>query len=123
MRFLLNENIPQRAIEALQEAKFEVISVTKLMAGADDQTVLGYAHQHQLVIITFDRDYGELIYRHQLTCPLGVLYVRFPFASPAETARYIVHLLQQDALDLAGKFTTADHNRIRQRPLPLTNNQ
>jgi predicted nuclease of predicted toxin-antitoxin system len=121
MRFLLNENIPQRAILALREADFDVIAVAELMAGADDQTVLAYAREHQLVIVTFDRDYGELIYRHQLPCPLGVLYVRFPFPSPLETAKYIVHLLQQESLDLTGKFTTAAHRRIRQRPLPTTN--
>ena len=118
MRFLLNENIPQKAILALREAGFEVIPVAELMAGADDQTVLGYAHEHQLIVITFDRDYGELIYRHQLPSPLGLLYVRFPFPAPAETARYILHLLKQESLDLVGKFTTAAHNRIRQRPLP-----
>jgi predicted nuclease of predicted toxin-antitoxin system len=121
MRFLLNENIPQQAIFALREAGFDVIPVTGLMAGADDQTVLAYAREHQLIIITFDRDYGELIYRRQLPCPLGVLYVRFPFPSPTETAKYILRLLQQDAVDLTGKFTTAAHHRIRQRPLPPTN--
>jgi len=45
------------------------------------------------VILTFDRDYGELIYRHRLPVPPGVVYFRYDPLSPEEPAEHLLTLL------------------------------
>ncbi len=119
MRFLANENIHSQTVLALRTAGLEVVYAWEVMGGARDDVVLEYARQNQLIVITFDRDYGKLIYRHLVPIPAGVLYLRFVPTSPAELSAFILRLLTQTEISLLGKFTTARWLQIRQRPLPL----
>lgn len=76
------------------------------------------AADEQWVILTFDRDYGELIYRLRLPSPRGIVYLRFRPHTPEEPAVMLLNLLQTEGLELDGQFTVVDRDRIRQRPLP-----
>lgn len=118
MRFLANENIPLASVTSLRNAGYEVLSASEIMTGAIDEYLLSYARQNNLIIIMFDRDYGELIYRKGLPSPLGVLYLRFDPQSPTEAASFILRLLERPEIILENKFTTARCHQIRQRPLP-----
>jgi predicted nuclease of predicted toxin-antitoxin system len=68
MRFLANENFPLQSVRILRQADLEVASVTEDSPGIEDAEVLARAADEQRVILTFDRDYGELIYRLRLRC-------------------------------------------------------
>ena len=70
------------------------------------------------VILTFDRDYGELIYRWRLRSPRGVIYLRFRPYTPEEPASILLILLQTEGLQFEERFTVVEGDRIRQRPLP-----
>lgn len=118
MRFLANENIPLKSIQILQSAGYDILAVALLMPSASDQDVLATAKVEQRIILTFDRDYGELIYSQGLPVPAGVLYLRFTPLNPEEPAQYILTLLQRPGLELQGKFTVARREQIRQRQLP-----
>jgi predicted nuclease of predicted toxin-antitoxin system len=118
MRFLANENFPLASVKALRNAGYDVASVIEIMPGAKDESVLEYAHQESQIILTFDRDYGELIYRYQLPMPAGVIYLRFVPQTPEEPSEFILRLLIEQIVSLEGRFTVAGRDRIRQRPLP-----
>ena len=62
MRLLANENIPLATVEALREAGEDVVSVTEDSPGATDEAVIRWARQEERVVVTFDRDYGELVF-------------------------------------------------------------
>ena len=72
----------------------------------------------QRVILTFDRDYGELIYRLKLPSPAGVIYLRFRPYTPEEPAVLLLKLLQIGGLRFERQFTVVEREQIRQRPLP-----
>ncbi|MHC5674837.1 DUF5615 family PIN-like protein [Nostoc sp.] len=80
MRFLANENFPLPSVRLLRQAGYDVASVTEDSPGIEDTEVLTRAANDQWVILTFDRDYGELIYRLKLPSPMGVIYLRFPYS-------------------------------------------
>lgn len=94
-----------------------MVAISEESPGIKDSAVLLRASVEQRVIITFDRDYGELLYRHRLSSPGGIVYLRFAPLTPEEPAHYILRLLQVENLDFTGKFTVADRQRVRQRPL------
>ncbi|MCC3421582.1 MAG: DUF5615 family PIN-like protein [Microcoleus sp. PH2017_29_MFU_D_A] len=56
MRFLANENFPLQSVQLLRQADLEVASIT------EDSEVLARATDQQRVILTFDRDYIEILY-------------------------------------------------------------
>lgn len=116
MRLLVNENIPPASVGLMREAGHDVVAVSERSPGIPDDEVMRLARDEARIIITCDRDYGELVYRRRLPAPAGVLYLRFLPASPREPADYLARLIA-DGITLEGKFTTGDREQIRQRPL------
>ncbi len=116
MLLLINENIPLASMNAMREAGHDVVSITERSPGITDEAVMDIAHAEQRIVMTFDRDYGELVFRRRLPMPGGVLYLRFLPGSPLEPAEYLARLISAGIV-LEGKFTTGDRERVRQRPL------
>jgi predicted nuclease of predicted toxin-antitoxin system len=117
MIFLANENFPFPSIRLLRDSSYRVISIIEEMPGVKDRDVLKKANQENLIILTFDRDYGELIYRYNLPVPYGLLYFRFDPDTPEEPAIILLNILHENHLPLISMFTTVERDRIRQRPL------
>ena len=63
MRFLANENYPSPSVKILREEGFEVRAISESDYGISDPEVIKIAVEQELVILTFDRDYGEIIFR------------------------------------------------------------
>lgn len=118
MRFLANENFPLKSVESLRQAGHDVVAIIEESPGLRDPEVLERAVNEQRFVLTFDRDYGELIYRLKLPVPEGVIYFRFVPSSPEEPAQLLTALLAIGGLSLEGKFTVVERGKIRQRPLP-----
>ena len=72
MRFLANENFPLPSVRLLREAGHDVVSISEETPGITDSQVLSRAVSEQRIILTFDRDYGVMIYRprnqHTIFC-------------------------------------------------------
>jgi len=117
MRFLANENFPIASVRRLLSAGHDVVAILEVSPGARDLEVLAQASSDGRIILTFDRDYGELIYRRRLPVPPGLLYLRFAPVAPVEPAEAVLAILRA-GIPLEGRFTIADRNRVRQRPLP-----
>lgn len=69
MQFLANENMPYPSIKILRDKGYEIISIYKELQGIDDEKVLTKAVEDNLVILTFDSDYGKLLFHYKLTPP------------------------------------------------------
>lgn len=117
MRFLANENFPLESVRRLRSQQHDVLAVAESMPGSRDEQVLSLAARDGRVLLTFDRDYGELIYRRGLPVPLGVIYLRFVPSGPAHPAEIVLGLEQVAGLQLEQRYTVVDPPRIRQRPL------
>ena len=117
MIFLANENIPLASIKLLRNKGYSVISILEENPGEKDKEILKRANKEKLIILTFDRNYGELIYRYRLPVPLGIVYFRFEPKNPEEPSRILLAALKNKKLELNFKFTIIDTEKIRQRPL------
>lgn len=116
MKFLADENFPQTSVRLLRAEGHEISSASLLYHGQPDENILSQAANEQSVILTFDRDYGKLIYQLNLPKPGGILYFRMQPLTPDEPAMLIFEMLRQN-LQIEGLFTTFSRNRIRQRPI------
>lgn len=118
IRVLADENVPRASIASLRTAGLDVSSVAEHMPGASDLAVLDLARSGNRLLITFDRDFGELIYRGGHPAPPGVVYLRFVPADPNEAAAILRSLLAHSEIQLEGRFTVVTRDQVRQRPLP-----
>ncbi|MDZ7753961.1 MAG: DUF5615 family PIN-like protein [Gammaproteobacteria bacterium] len=116
MKLLANENIPIASVSALREAGYDILSITEEAPGLSDEAVLRRAQVEERIVLTFDRDYGELLFRKRLPAPAGVVYLRFLPAHPREAFEHFQRLIAS-GIKLVGSFTTADQERVMQRPL------
>ena len=115
---LVNENFPMPAIQALRVAGFDVVAVTEVMPGATDRMVLERARELGRWLVTFDRDYGELVFLHELPPPPGIIFIRQEPIPPAAPAEWLTNLLSDPALE-SGYFITVGSKTIKRRALPF----
>lgn len=117
MRLLANENIPAEAITALRAAGHDVEWVAERMSGATDLVVLDRARTEDRLLITFDKDFGELVFRRGRGASAGLVLFRISCPTPAAVAaRVAAALASRD--DWAGSFSVVEDDRIRMTALP-----
>lgn len=117
MIFLANENVPLEVVEALREAGYEVAWVRTDSPGAADEAVLARAVAEERILLTFDKDFDELAFRHGLPATCGIILLRITAASSREAAEKIIPVLA-GRTDWPGHFAVIDDRRIRMRALP-----
>lgn len=118
LRFLANENLPGDTIRSLRAAGWEVTAIAEERPSLSDDKVLAKARIEGRIVITFDRDYGELLYARGHASPPGVVYLRATPLYPAEAAEWLLEMRRQ-GVPFEGFFTIfSSWNHIRQRPLP-----
>jgi predicted nuclease of predicted toxin-antitoxin system len=116
MRILADENFPLVAVEALQKQGHDVIWIRTDAPGSIDRVILARAQAENLVIVTFDKDFGELAFRFNLPALNGIILFRITPSSPERIAEVVVAVLATDT-DFAGNFTVVEDDRIRIKPL------
>jgi predicted nuclease of predicted toxin-antitoxin system len=85
--------------------------------GSADRDVLARAQQEHRILLTFDKDFGELAWHELLPAKSGIVLLRFPMPVPTTVGRVIVDIMNGRA-DWAGHFSVIEVDRIRMRPLP-----
>lgn len=117
MNILANENFPQDAVIALRERGHDVSWVRTEAPGSSDEQVLARAQAEERILVTFDKDFGELAFRVRLPASSGVILFRISSPSSAHIARIAVAVLESRA-DWVGHFSVVEDNRIRMTALP-----
>lgn len=115
MRLLANENFPLKSVHILKAGGFDIMVVGAEFAGVADQEVMEVAIQEERTIVTFDRHYGELIFRHGYRPACGVIYLRWKQFGPDDPGKYLLELLTNTEIDFSHALTVIDEDTIRQR--------
>ena len=116
MKFLANENFPASSFRVLKNNKWDIEHIGETNMGISDEEVIDLSIQENRIIITFDSDYGELVFKQGYK-PKGVIYLRIKKFTPEYPAQLLIELIEEDKLEVEGKFTVIDDNQIRQREI------
>jgi predicted nuclease of predicted toxin-antitoxin system len=115
MNFLMDENIPRLVIQQLRELGHDVISVKELIQGVGDRNVISKAVIENRIIVTRDKDFGELIYQNKVSKPAGIILIRLFGYQPDELISKIVTILCSRE-DWTGHFSVIRNKHIRIKP-------
>jgi predicted nuclease of predicted toxin-antitoxin system len=116
MRFLADGNFPGGAVAALRSNGYDVVWIRTLSPGISDPEVLKFAQAEDRVLLTFDKDFGELAFVTELPATSGIVLFRIESSSSIEMTEKIITAIElQD--DWAGHFSMIDSNKIRMREL------
>jgi len=118
VKLLANENIPLASIKALRVAGFDVLAIVEDCPSEKDSRVLALAAKEKRILITFDRDYGELIFRERMPVPPAVIFLRLIPSNPLEVGDILRRFLSTEGSKVGGRYWVIARNGVRSRDLP-----
>jgi predicted nuclease of predicted toxin-antitoxin system len=116
MRFLANENFPGASVAALRAAGNDVVRIRTAAPGSSDPEVLAWAAREERILLTFDKDFGELAKASVLPATCGVILLRIPMPRPDNVGPQLAGVIAA-RVDWAGHFSVIEPGRVRMRPL------
>lgn len=114
MKIITDENIEIEIVIALREAGYDVTDIKEVYPGIDDSAVLSLARETEAVLLTNDKDFGDLVYRLKERSN-GVILLRFGRMEMSERIDILSDVLIERENDLAGAFTVISPTGIRIR--------
>ena len=102
MRLLFDENMPGQVAALLSARGYEI---ERVELSASDHDILAASSDSPTLLFTYDKDFGELIYREHREQPAGVLLIRDPSLKPRPLADLIHRLLSEGHVKLEGYFS------------------
>ena len=94
MRFLVNENVTGTVIRELRRLGHDVLSVKESMRSEADEVILARAQAEQRIVVTHDKDFGELAFRSHLPTSCGVILFRLTGSDPEIDNRRILDAIE-----------------------------
>jgi predicted nuclease of predicted toxin-antitoxin system len=116
MNLLADENFPRPAVLALREAGFDVLWIGESQPGASDEVVLEMCATAGRVLLTFDKDFGELAFRRGVPAQCEIILFRVIRQSPQEVGQLALRVLRSQTT-WAGYFSVVSSRSVRIRPL------
>ena len=117
MQLLADENFPGAAVVALRQSGHDVAWVRESRRGISDVEVLAWAAMENRILLTFDKDFGELAFSAKLPADSGILLFRIRKQSPELVSQKAVEMLAART-DWAGQFSVVEDDRVRMTKLP-----
>ncbi|AQG80175.1 DUF5615 family PIN-like protein [Spirosoma montaniterrae] len=112
MKILADENVDFPIIHLLRDHGFDVSAVAEDDFGIIDENVLAKAVRINAVLLTADKDFGELRYKFGLP-HRGVVFYRLEGYKPPEKATLILDLFQKQMTNLVDAFTVLTARKVR----------
>ena len=115
-RFLADENFPGIAVAQLRSNGHDVAWMRTDAPGTLDVDILSRAMDEARIVLTFDKDLGELAFRSGALASCGIVLFRIPMSPPAPGIAKIVAIIQSRD-DWAGHFSVVEPGKVRMRRL------
>ncbi len=116
MRFLADENVSRLVIERLRADGLEVASISETHSGIPDISVLETADVEGRILITEDRDFGELVVRQRMAVR-GVILLELDRLSNLAEAGRVSHIVRTCSEKLLDNLVVIEPSRVRIRRL------
>lgn len=112
MRFLADESCDFTVVRALRAAGHDVRAVADVSRGAPDEQVIDLALQESRVLLTEDKDFGQLVFASAGESP-GVVFIRFPANVRKAMTDAVVRFVEENSAKIGGRFSVVQPGRIR----------
>jgi predicted nuclease of predicted toxin-antitoxin system len=112
VKFLADESCAGPVILALRKVDHDVLAIAETAKGATDEQVMERALSEKRVLITEDRDFGELVYARGRRSA-GVVFVKFHSRARRVKPAAVVEAIAKLGQRLEGGFTVVEPGRVR----------
>ena len=121
MNFLADEGVDKQIVVHLRAEGHSVSYVAEMAPGIPDDEVLIRANQESALLLTADKDFGEMVYRqHRLAS--GVVLIRLAGLSAVQKAQIVASAIADHIEEMSKSFTVIEPGRVRVRRSSTTGN-
>lgn len=113
MRFIADENIPLKVIEKLKKEGIDIKSVAEISIGLKDEEIINISKKENAIVITFDKDFGEIIFRKSIK-PHGIILLRIRPKSVEYIFKFLRWILIESKIKFDKKFIVIKEDKIRE---------
>ncbi len=112
MRFIVDECTGPKVARWLKSLGHDIFSVYDEARGADDQTIIDKADEENFILITNDKDFGELIFKFNKKHK-GVVLLRLEDERPENKIKVLSRLLESYSDKIENNFTVVTEKNVK----------
>jgi predicted nuclease of predicted toxin-antitoxin system len=116
MRWLLDECVDAELVEGLRRSGHDVVYVAEIAPRASDTEVMELAEREGRLLLTEDKDFGELVFRQRRPVP-GLVLLRIGATERQRKSERLHAAVGHLGETLFSRYTVIEEARIRSRPL------
>ena len=116
IKFLVDNSSGKKLANALKKQKYDVVYAGDNLPNAEDEEILDLAEKQDRVLITNDKDFGELIFRQRKSSN-GVILLRLKNDFPDYRIKILLTLIKKLRTKLKKKFIVASEDKFRMKKL------
>ena len=114
MNLLADEGVDRAIVDRLRDDGHDVLYVAELSPSITDEEVLQQANDRGALLVTADKDFGELVFRQARIHP-GVVLLRLAGLSNAAKAEIVAEVCRDRASELFRAFSVISPGQVRIR--------
>jgi predicted nuclease of predicted toxin-antitoxin system len=115
MNLVADEGVDRQIVERLRADGHVVVYIAELAPSIGDDEVLEQANERQALLVTIDKDFGELVFRLNRVAA-GVILIRLEGLMPASKAGMVAQAIREHERELLGAFSVISPGMVRIRP-------
>lgn len=112
MMIVADESVDSGIIIKLRQKGIEVLSISEVSSGIKDEEVLKIAFNNKCLLITEDKDFGELTYRLKYSHN-GILLIRLNEIQRPSRIEIISETIERHFKELHNNFSVLDKRGLR----------
>ena len=113
---MADESIDDPLVHLLRVNKYDIDYIKEICPGANDEVVLKLALDHNSILITIDKDFGELVYRRKQQ-HAGIILLRLEGHTPIQRANIVFSVFDKHLIEFPNAFTVIQPNLSKIRPM------
>jgi predicted nuclease of predicted toxin-antitoxin system len=114
LKLLADEGVDSAIVTRLRSDGHDVVYVAELSPGITDEAVLELANADERILMTVDKDFGELVFRLRRVA-FGILLVRLPGLPSTGKADAVAQVIGEHGVEMPGAFTVLSAGLVRIR--------
>lgn len=119
MNLVADEGVDKPIVDALRQHGFSVLYFAEYAPSSPDTAVLAISNRDDTLLLTCDKDFGELVFRQHLSAA-GVVLIRLQTLSLDRQVNAVVSTIHHRGREMLGAFSVISPGilRIRTKPAP-----
>lgn len=116
MNFLADESVDRDIVVALRAHGYKVTYVAEMEPGITDDAVFDLANKQRAILVTADKDFGEIVFRQHRVIK-GVILIRLAGIPQGLKGSLVASVTELHLAELEGAFSVITPKRLRIRKI------